>query len=457
MGETSSSQTARRDPAERQPGVSWWQLIIRISLWTSVLASTWVLCLLLLQALFGRQLERLQTVQLGRELALNVRLTELTLERYPPILINELTGLKLAVMMRPERANGSRDSRDHRILGLQRELCARLSHCPVLLPATESGAADQVWIELISPLEPVWLLAELPTRRGWPPEPTLLVLGLVGAVIITGGAYLLIAVQRPLRGLERALSRVGEGADPPAVIARGAPDVQRITRRFNAMVRRLAANRRERATMLAGIAHDLRAPITRLKFRLSMPRLDREEKERCSSDLEALERITGQFLLYAGGGESEALVECPLDQWLAEVSAGHDSDHLHLDLDEIQAPIRPVALGRAVANLINNAFTYGTTPVVVRLRADNRMVRIEVWDQGAGIPKEHWDRALQPFQRIDDARGEQGHCGLGLAIVSHVVQRHSGSLQFQLNDRKGSIEPGRFCAVISIPFGRDAR
>ena len=432
--------------------ISWWRLILRLSLWSGLLLGSWMLCLLLLQALFGRQLERLQTVQLGRELALSIRLTELTLERYPPILINELTGLQLAVIIRPPRPTRTRGERDSRINGLQRELCARLSHCPLLVPAGRSGTSDQVWIELISPLEPVWLRAELPTVRAWPPEPTLLMVGLAGAVIITGVVYLLVEVERPLRGLERALSRVGEGSDPPAVPARGAPEVQRITSRFNAMVVRLAANRRERATMLAGIAHDLRAPITRLQFRLSMPSLDANEKERCSRDLDALERITDQFLLYAGGGENEALVTCPLDQWLAEVVAGYSPDQLELDLVPVNAPVRPVALGRAVSNLINNAFTYGTPPVVVRLREDGVQLRIEVWDQGKGMSADQWDRALQPFQRLDEARGEQGHCGLGLAIVNHVVERHGGTLQFQQADGIVGPSPGHFCAALCIPL-----
>ena len=114
---------------------SWWRLIVRFGLWSGLLLGTWLLALLLLQVLFGRELERLQTIQLGRELALNVRLTELTLERYPPLLINELTGLDLAVMIRPPLRLQDNPQLDHRIVSLQRELCQRLSHCPVLLPA----------------------------------------------------------------------------------------------------------------------------------------------------------------------------------------------------------------------------------------------------------------------------------------------------------------------------------
>ena len=102
--------------------------------------------------------------------------------------------------------------------------------------------------------------------------------------------------------------------------------------------------------------------------------------------------------------------------------AGHPKDQLELELSEIHLRIRPVALGRAVSNLIDNAFCHGTAPVVVRLRKQGAEVAIEVWDQGQGMPTHAWERALQPFQRLDSARGRQGHCGLGLAIVNHVVR-----------------------------------
>ena len=115
----------------------------------------------------------------------------------------------------------------------------------MLLPATTGettavqGGGQQIWIELISPLEPVWLRSAIPATRRWPPDPMLMLIALVGAVIITGVVYLLKEVEQPLRGLERGLARVGEGNDPPALQAQGAPEVQRITRRFNEMVQRV--------------------------------------------------------------------------------------------------------------------------------------------------------------------------------------------------------------------------
>ncbi|QNJ00788.1 two-component sensor histidine kinase with a HAMP domain [Synechococcus sp. A15-62] len=430
----------------RQRGVS--RDLARFGAWGTTLLACWMLALLLLQALFGRQLERIQTLQLGRDLALNIRLAELTLERYPPALISELTGLELQVSERPAAPGRETQASAQRRQELRQVLCSRLSYCRVLRAAPSRAGTPEVWIELFSPLEPVWLRTPLPMARAWPPPPTLLLLALVGAVVMTGVLYLLVDVARPLRKLEDAVSRVGEDINRDPVPEEGSAEVRRISRRFNAMVRRLAEGDKERSTMLAGIAHDLRAPLTRLQFRLSIPELNAEERTRCQSDLEALERITGQFLLYAGGGEREECVACPLDQWLAETVAGHPKDQLELELSPIHLRIRPVALGRAVSNLIDNAFSHGTAPVVVRLRKQGAEVAIEVWDQGQGIPTNAWERALQPFQRLDSARGRQGHCGLGLAIVNHVVRNHAGRLSF----RQGNGDPGRFAVIINLPL-----
>ena len=419
------------------------------SAWIGLLSGSWLLGVLMLQLLFGQRLERLQIERLGQELALNLRLSELILERYPPALISELTGLDLQIAVVPTAPERPNQAAQKRAEALRLELCSRMNLCPRLLPAASTDNSDrpQVWIELVSPLEPVWLRSELPTLRSWPPEPTLLALALVGAIVSTGGIYLFLEVRRPLQTLEKGLSDVGHASDPEKLPTQGAPEVQRITQRFNAMLQRLAVNQQERSTMLAGIAHDLRAPITRLRFRLSMQDLKEEERKQFHGDLQALERITNQFLLFAGEGDREHPVECPLDQWLAEAVAGQPKDQLKLEVSPTNATIRPVALSRALSNLVDNALSYGEPPVVIRLTHDNARVLIEVWDQGRGILEDQWQRALQPFHRIDAARGQQGHCGLGLAIASHVMQQHGGSICF----RQGNGEPGRFAVLLELP------
>jgi two-component system osmolarity sensor histidine kinase EnvZ len=105
---------------------------------------------------------------------------------------------------------------------------------------------------------------------------------------------------------------------------------------------------------------------------------------------------------------------------------------LDLDLPPLERRVRPTALARAVGNLLENALQYGTPPLRLALHAaapDPHGFVIEVWDGGAGIPVEAWPRALEPFQRLDAARGGQGHCGLGLAIADRIARQHGGDLR----------------------------
>ena len=425
------------------------QRLQSIGTWGGLLSGSWVLAVLILQLLFGQRLERLQIERLGQELALNLRLSELILERYPPSLVSELTGLDLQIALVPAAPEQVDPGSQQRLEALRQELCRRMTLCPRLRPAAAIDAKDpaQVWIELVSPLEPVWLRSELPALRNWPPDPTLLTLGLIGAMVSTAGLYLLLEVKRPLQMLEKGLAEVGGSSDPPPLPSQGAPEVRSITQRFNAMLQRLASNQQERSTMLAGIAHDLRAPITRLRFRLCLDSDKSNERDAAQADLDSLERITNQFLLFAGEGDRELPVLCPLDQWLGEAVAGQPKQQLQLELTTVEATIQPVALSRAINNLIDNAFSYGNAPVVVRLSHNDGDVLIEIWDQGPGIPDQQWQRALQPFHRIDTARGRQGHCGLGLAIVNQVVQQHSGTISF----RRGDGCPGRFGVLLHFP------
>lgn len=184
--------------------------------------------------------------------------------------------------------------------------------------------------------------------------------------------------------------------------------------------------------MLAGIAHDLSSPITRLRLRLGLTGLAASDLQQAEADLAALERITSQFLLFAGGGDLEPDVAVPLEQLLAESAAGLDADTLALDLQPLVRVVQPVALARAVANLIDNARLYGAPPLRLELHEaepPGQGFRIVLWDGGPGIDAAHWQQALMAFQRLDAARGGSGHSGLGLAIAQRVAQAHGGGLE----------------------------
>jgi two-component system osmolarity sensor histidine kinase EnvZ len=409
--------------------------------------------LVALQALLAQRLERAQIIQLGPEVAFNLRLGELALDRLPPAALSRLSGLPLRVGANPPLSPDRRLQRQAR--QLQQELCREIAPCPPVLPA--AGERPGVWVELLSPLEPVWLFTPLDPQRGRAPDPLLLGLALLAGSISSPLLYLWWEVQRPLQQLEQALAQVGNTAQalPSPLPAAGSGAVRRLTARFKAMVQRLEANERDRTTMLAGIAHDLKSPLTRLRLRLA----GHGEQLRAEADLDALERITGQFLLFAGGGDAEAAVLLPLDQWLAELSAAIEPDQLQLDLDPLEACVQPTALGRAVGNLIDNAFSHGQPPLRLVLRREGPDgFRIEVWDRGPGISAEAWPQALQPFQRLDRARGGSGHCGLGLAIAARVAASHGGQLEcrrsaegFAVVLRGRSVASGHSCVGSGNP------
>ena len=415
------------------------------------------LVLALLQLLVGRRLLEQRQQQLGADVAAKVLLAEVALERFTPAALAEIGGLRLAVGSVPEPVASGTDPQGARFppgapdlllrrqaLDLQRQLCLRLSPCPPVMPSFQ--APRGVWVRMgfpsegappdATPLEIVWLFAPLPPLPGWPPDPLLLGLALGSGGFGAGLLYLALEVQRPLRRLEQALAEVR--SDQPGTLplpAGGSGAVRSLTVRFNGMVERLERSRRERATMLAGIAHDLRSPITRLRLRLDLAAsahgLTEVDRHRSDADLNALERITRQFLLFAGAEQSEPAVLVPLHGLLAEVAALVEDGSLVLDLQPMERRVRPTALARAVGNLLENALQYGTPPLRLVVRPadpDPHGFVIEVWDRGAGISAAAWPIALEPFQRLDVARGGQGHCGLGLAIADRIARLHGGVL-----------------------------
>ncbi len=448
------------NPSVRPPG-----LLLRLGCF---FLGGWGVSLVLLQALLGTRLGQAQVAQMGPQVALNVRLSELALERFPPATVSQLSGLQLGVGQPPRPSprrfllGRSQDARlDRQVNQLQLELCRRLPRCPEVVPI--HGAARGVWIELASPLEPVWLYAAIRPQLGWPPDPLLLTLSLISGSLVAGALFLLLEVQRPLQQLERALGRVGLESQPEPLPQRGVPELQRLAQHFNAMLERLDTSEQERATMLAGIAHDLKTPITRLRLRFSLlggqaaegTGLKAAGRAKAEADLDDLERITGQFLLFAGGGASEQAVEVPLEELLAELAARYDGRPLELELTPTTARVQPIALGRAVANLVDNALSYGEPPVRLVLQPwGEDGFELQVWDRGAGIPEEQRSQALMPFQRLDQARGGHGHCGLGLAIAQRVARSHGGELRL-IQPPPAEGRPAGFCVSLrghSLPM-----
>ena len=285
--------------------------------------------------------------------------------------------------------------------------------------------------------------------------------GLLALTLALLGAYLLVRrITRPLRALALATHAIGRGAVPPALAEEGASEIAEVSRAFNQMARDLKTQEQNRALILAGISHDLRTPLARLRLGVEMSP-DAGLRDGMVGDIEQMDQVIGQFLDFARGGQDEAAAPVEVDlaalgeQLVREAAA----QGRQLTLSGANAPLmlmaHAAALRRALVNLIENAFKYGGTEprVSLTLGASRQLVVIEVLDRGPGIALADVERLKQPFTRQDDARGSadgtidsaQGGSGLGLAIVERVARQHGGSLD--LLPREG----GGLCARLRLP------
>jgi two-component system osmolarity sensor histidine kinase EnvZ len=293
---------------------------------------------------------------------------------------------------------------------------------------------DEYWMMLPRErLEPGFGLAWL----GW--GVALLALALAGAWLIAS------RIARPLASLTRAAASVGRGQTPEALPERGPQELRTLAAAFNRMAGDLAAMERERAMVLAGISHDLRTPLSRLRLALEMSGAERDTAAGMGADIDEMDKVIGQFLDFARG-DGEARKEGDLEALLVEVVESYRRRRKDVSF-EPSGPVRhafaPLALRRAVCNLVDNALNHAAEPVRLSLRRAGKGVTIEVMDRGPGIPDGQAERLKRPFTRLDEARSGQGSAGLGLAIVERVARAHGGRLE--LAARAGGGLLARIC------------
>ncbi|MGE0830854.1 MAG: ATP-binding protein [Hyphomonadaceae bacterium] len=235
---------------------------------------------------------------------------------------------------------------------------------------------------------------------------------------------------RPIEKLADAMERFGRGEDAGPFRVRGAREVRGATHAFFDMRERIKRHIEQRSQLLAGVSHDLRTPLTRLKLQLALmsPSPEIEDAKR---DLKEMEETLDEYLAFAKGLVEEAPVEIDLGR-LAEEAAG-DASRAGADIavdraGPVMAPGRPRALKRCLANLIDNAASHGDR-VRVSAQADETGVTLSVDDNGPGIPEELYVAACRPFSRLDATRSRNPTgVGLGLARARAVARSHGGDI-----------------------------
>ncbi|MBI2307653.1 MAG: HAMP domain-containing protein [Rhodocyclales bacterium] len=276
--------------------------------------------------------------------------------------------------------------------------------------------------------------------------------GIASVVLALFVAWLIVSrVTQPLRALAHAAREVGHGRQPEPVTVAGADELRQLARAFNQMADDLARIEHERAEVLAGISHDLRTPLARLRLEAELSVADEAARDAIAADIEQMDEIIAQFLDYARADAEEAPQPTSPAQLLEEIAARYERSGMPVAVAEAPTapvPLRPLAVRRALGNLVDNARKYAGGEITLAAAIADGMLRFDVLDRGPGIPEAEIDRMKRPFTRLENARTDASGTGLGLAIVERVARLHGG--RFTLAARAG----GGLAASLRIPLDK---
>jgi two-component system osmolarity sensor histidine kinase EnvZ len=273
------------------------------------------------------------------------------------------------------------------------------------------------------------------------------------AIMVTGIALIFLRNQiRPIVRLARAAEAFGKGRPIGWLKPVGAAEVRRATAAFLEMRERITRQITQRTEILAGVSHDLRAPLTRMRLELTLLAASNPAQEADIRALEAdvieMERMIDEYLAFARGQGGEAPVETDLAGLLDDLVSGAARRGAAIALDTerpLHVTLRPGAIRRCVTNLIDNAIRYGSAVKVAAARHD-AAVEIAIEDDGPGIPAGERERVFRPFVRLDPARNpNRGGAGLGLTIARDIARGHGGDIVL------GEAAGGGTRAVLRLP------
>lgn len=319
---------------------------------------------------------------------------------------------------------------------ISQELNARLG--PGTVAANSVNQEDGLWIGFVINGDNYWMQIDRARFNHTASQTWLIWLMTAAALSLTGAALIARLINRPLKQLSFAASRVREGDFDASTLDESVAtsEIRAVNIGFNRMTQKLAEIEQDRAIMLAGISHDLRTPLARLRLETELSVTDTEARAHMAADIEQLDVIIDKFLDYARPDNarlSTVALSDIIDACL--YSARNRTDiHFNLDLaDNLLVLADAVELGRVITNLLENARRYGKSVdtgiavVDIAAKAHDKWVLLRVRDHGMGVPDEQLVNLTKPFYRGEAARTAANGAGLGLAIVEKTILRMGGT------------------------------
>ncbi|CUA88143.1 two-component system sensor histidine kinase EnvZ [Pseudidiomarina woesei] len=313
------------------------------------------------------------------------------------------------------------------------------------------GDVYRVWLRTEN-LPGYWLTIELDNFDEARFSPLLFYLVLIGGLSVLGGMVFTNWQNRPLKALEAAAKQIGSGEYPDALPERGSTEVIAVTRAFNQMSQGVKQLEQDRALLMAGISHDLRTPLTRIRLATEMmPPAEDYLAEGIISDIDDMNSIIDQFIDYVRSDTSADNEQQNLN-YLVEDVVAHVPDSWHSKIEVIyndmpNVPVREISIKRVLLNLLENAERYGREKVLIETGYDEarQVAWFKVCDDGPGIPAAQVEHLMQPFTQGDKARAMKGS-GLGLAIIKRIIERHHGRVLLGQSERLGGL-----CVRVELP------
>ncbi len=311
----------------------------------------------------------------------------------------------------------------------------------LLRPIYVNDDLSPEWVEVRVGLEEGVMHVLVPIRRLFTSTSQVFMLWLTGttAIFFTLAIVFMRNQIRPIRRLARAADQFGKGRDVGDFKLEGAMEVRQAATAFLMMRNRIHRQLTQRTEMLAGVSHDLRTPLTRMKLQLEMMG-DSPDIDAMKADLSDMNQMIDGYLAFARGEGSERTQSANVMRLVEQVCNRARREGLDVRLapaEPLEMPVKPQAFRRCLANLISNAGRHGSQ-VWVAVQTGGAMVTITVDDDGPGIPDERLDDVFKPFYRLDPSRNPTtGGTGLGLTIARDIARNHGGDITLSRSPHGG--------------------